>query len=34
MIVIWNLESGFMKLSLVDPLIDLRPIDEKSIEKV
>ncbi|KAG4097981.1 WD40-repeat-containing domain protein [Neocallimastix lanati (nom. inval.)] len=34
MIVIWNLESGFMKLSLVDPLIDLRPIDEKSIEKI
>ncbi|ORX44215.1 WD40 repeat-like protein, partial [Piromyces finnis] len=33
-IVIWNLESGFMKLSLVDPLIELRPIDEKSIEKL
>jgi len=33
-IVIWNLESGFMKLSLVDPLIELRPIDEKSIEKI
>lgn len=33
-IVLWNLESGSIKLSLQDPFLDIRSKEEKSVEKV
>ncbi|KAI8818479.1 WD40-repeat-containing domain protein [Fimicolochytrium jonesii] len=33
-IVIWSLESGYMKLTLSEPFLDLRSKEEKSIEKI
>ncbi|KAJ3185585.1 WD40 repeat domain 95 [Geranomyces variabilis] len=33
-IVIWSLESGYMKLTLSEPFLDLRSKEEKPIEKI
>ncbi|KAJ3227462.1 WD40 repeat domain 95 [Clydaea vesicula] len=33
-IVLWNIESGYIKLTLRDPFLDLRARDEKAVEKV
>ncbi|KAJ3016984.1 WD40 repeat domain 95 [Thoreauomyces humboldtii] len=33
-IVIWSLESGYMKLTLNEPFLDLRSKEEKPIEKI
>lgn len=33
-IVLWNFETGYIKLTLKDPFLDLRSKEEKAIEKV
>jgi WD40 repeat protein len=33
-IVLWNLESGYIKLTLEDPFLDIRSKEEKPVEKV
>jgi WD40 repeat protein len=33
-IVLWNLESGYIKLTLQDPFLDIRSKEEKPVEKV
>ncbi|KAI8929846.1 WD40-repeat-containing domain protein [Entophlyctis helioformis] len=33
-IVIWNLESGYIKLSMREPFLDLRSKEEKPVEKI
>jgi WD40 repeat protein len=33
-IVIWNLESGYIKSTLRDPFLEIRSKDEKVVEKV